>query len=143
MNSKQQEKVPRWAWRIAWLLLIVGILVVASTTTYKSLPSWGSGLSTKTITQEKPSFQDPCSERYISASIRRIPVTLPANGSLSEEITFTAPAGKCYWFEGPQGTEVWFNDGTHGPITKQYPPKIPKLRFSNPSGGTLNIAIER
>src|SRR3989344_6260792 len=40
--NKEHEKVPRWAWKIAWLLLIVGILVVTSTAIYKSLPSWGT-----------------------------------------------------------------------------------------------------
>jgi len=41
--NKEHEKVPRWTWKIAWLLLIVGILVVASTAFPRSFPSLGAG----------------------------------------------------------------------------------------------------
>jgi len=45
--NKEHEKVPRWTWKIAWLLLIVGILVVASTAFPRSFPSLGAGWFTR------------------------------------------------------------------------------------------------
>jgi len=142
--NKEHEKVPRWTWKIAWLLLIVGILVVASTAFPRSFPSLGAGWFTKTTTSQVKPPQDPCSYRYASASMKRITVVLPANGEWSEKVALTGQAGKCYYFEGPEGSEVRFGDGTRGSIAgKHYGAKIPLFQFSNPVGGTVTIAIEQ
>lgn len=139
-------KIFNWLIGLGLIVILGGIIYYYTPQSYiHAFQEWRASWFAKTTTsvsQGNPS-QNPCSSRYASASMRKIAVMLPANGELSEEITFTAPAGKCYWFEGPETAEVWFNDGSHGLISKQYPPKIPKLRFSNLSGGVVNILIER
>lgn len=48
MNNEQQKKLSRWAWKIALLLFIVGILVILYNFLPKSLPSWGTSWFAKT-----------------------------------------------------------------------------------------------
>lgn len=94
MNSKQQEKVPRWTWKIAWLLLIVGILVIVSGYLPKSFPSWMSSWSTR-------ADYDTC---HLSTGDNQIEILLEPNWSLCQTHITLESNQQSRWIVTPVGS---------------------------------------
>ena len=96
--NKEHEKGPRWTWKIAWLLLIVGILVFISSFLPKSLPSWGANWFAKTNA-------DKC---HFSPSQSQMVIALEPNEWSCEIVT---PAGTTYRIDTDHNAKICFIDG--------------------------------
>jgi len=102
MNA-QFEKFPRWGWKLAWLLVILGLVLLFSRSLYQHLPSWESASS------EEPTEYTKC---HFSKGETRLEVNLEPD---KWSCWVTTPSGTNYRFEPDDYTKeykVKFWDGT-------------------------------
>lgn len=121
--SKKVEKYLRWAIAII-LVVVMGSIVAASV----KLPSL--------------SYQAAASR----ADSRTVTVELQGEDALSEAVDIYAyPIGWQYRFEAPlkiqSRVKAHYDDGTMGPITKNFGAKGRFVQFSGPAGGEVTITF--
>lgn len=138
-NLTKGRKRTRW-----WLILAA--IVTSVIPLYQFLPSLEASWPKEAATsQRKLSAQGTCESRF-PFPVDRTQIPLPPNHEWSEEVTPPALAGKCYYFEGPRGTEVMSGDGSAWPITEGGHVKMPPFRFrglKESAGQVLTIDIEK
>lgn len=119
------KKAPKWAWisllSVTFLLVTIGGIGLLKSFDGFSFrkPSWSFGKS-----QKYPYY----------------PAAVELQGFDEPSEWIETPKGTTYQFEGPRGTEVLFQDGTRGPITKNFGVKRGIFRFYGPKGEKVVVA---